>query len=223
MHTAAWLALDPGELATLVFIWNRHNGRNNGEIGCGVRELEERFRCSRHTAIRWLGGLQDKGFIVATRRGSFNQKTGGGRTTRWRLTTEKCDGHQPTRDYLKWEGKPRRRTNHGCTESTNSGCTESTNIHGCTESTSIYKSLSYQDGRGNSESRGRAMTPELLEYLQRAANHKGPGILIGKRDRRIAAQAIAAGYGRATEAWFPLFVINERGRAVVAESGSRWT
>ena len=57
--------------------------------------------------------------------------------------------------------------------------------------------------------------PAMDEFLRRAANHPGAGILIGKRDRRIAAQAIAAGYGRATEAWFPLFIINDRGRAVV--------
>jgi hypothetical protein len=61
------------------------------------------------------------------------------------------------------------------------------------------------------------MTPALREFLRRAANHPWHDILIGKRDRRVAAQAVAAGYGRATEAWFPLFVINEFGRAAVGD------
>jgi hypothetical protein len=102
MGSAAWQALSVGETALLIYIWGKHNGRNNGEIGCGRREVQRRFSCGEHTAIKWLHGLRDKGFIVATVRGSFNQKTGGGRTTRWRLTMEKFEGKAPTSDYLEW-------------------------------------------------------------------------------------------------------------------------
>jgi DNA-binding MarR family transcriptional regulator len=102
MRSAAWRALSPGETALLLYIWSKHNGKNNGEIGCGRREIQQRFGCNEHTALKWLHGLRDKGFIAITVRGSFNQKTSGGRTTRWRLTMEKCDGDAPTRDYLSW-------------------------------------------------------------------------------------------------------------------------
>jgi hypothetical protein len=102
MRTPAWQSLCPGEMALLLYIWGKHNGTNNGEIGCGRREIQERFGCNPNTAIKWLHGLREKGFIAATVRGSFNQKTGGGRTTRWRLTMEKFDGEPPTREYLSW-------------------------------------------------------------------------------------------------------------------------
>jgi hypothetical protein len=102
MRTAAWQSLSGNERALLIYIWAKHTGKNNGNIGCGRREVQKEFGCGVHTAINWLHGLRDKGFIAATVRGSFNQKTGGGRTTRWRLTMEKFDGEPPTREYLSW-------------------------------------------------------------------------------------------------------------------------
>jgi hypothetical protein len=128
MRTAAWQAMCPGEIALLVYIWSKHNGRNNGNIGCGRREVERRFGCSPITATKWLHGLRDKGFITATVRGSFNQKTGGGRTTRWRLTMEKCDGAAPTKDYLRWRPAGGQNLKRGYTDDTNIGYTDDTNI-----------------------------------------------------------------------------------------------
>jgi hypothetical protein len=128
LRTAAWQALSTGETALLLYIWSKHNGRNNGEIGCGRREVQQRFGCGEHTALKWLHGLRDKGFIIATVRGSFNQKTGGGRTTRWRLTMEKCDGQAPTKDYLEWRPAGHQNLKRGCSHDTNSGCSHDTNI-----------------------------------------------------------------------------------------------
>jgi hypothetical protein len=121
MRSAAWHALSPGETALLIYIWGKHNGRNNGEIGCGRREVQRRFGCGEHTALKWLHGLRDKGFIIATVRGSFNQKTGGGRTTRWRLTMEKCEGNAPTKDYLEWRPAGKQNLNAGALRTPISG------------------------------------------------------------------------------------------------------
>jgi hypothetical protein len=128
LSTAAWQALSGNERALLIYIWAKHNGKNNGNLGCGRREVQQQFGCSAPTAVKWLRALQDKGFIVATVRGSFNQKTGGGRTTRWRLTMEKCDGDSPTREYKAWRPRPAENPKRGSTEETNSGSTEETNM-----------------------------------------------------------------------------------------------
>jgi DNA-binding MarR family transcriptional regulator len=100
--TDAWQALTAGEIALLIHLWSKHNGKNNGALRCGVREIEHRFGCSSKTAVSLLRGLQDKGFVARTARGAFNQKTGSGRASRWRLTTEPWNGSDPTREFLSW-------------------------------------------------------------------------------------------------------------------------
>lgn len=102
LNSAAWHALSASERALLIHIWSRHNGRNNGDLGCGRREVQQEFGCGDHQAVRWLRNLREKGFIVAATGGSFNRKTGARRATRWRLTMEPCDGKPPTRDYMRW-------------------------------------------------------------------------------------------------------------------------
>jgi hypothetical protein len=92
---AAWLLLD---------IWRRHNGHNNGRIAYSQREAERRFGCSPKRAVRWFRELQEAGFLIAEQRGAFGRKTGAiaARATIWRLTMERCEGMEPTRDYLNF-------------------------------------------------------------------------------------------------------------------------
>lgn len=104
MRSAAWLALSAGAGWLLIDIWSRHNGHNNGEIVYSQREAQRRFRCAPNTAVRWFAELQDKGFIVATKRGSFEIKDGAfaGRATTWRLTMLPANGKPATHDYRQW-------------------------------------------------------------------------------------------------------------------------
>lgn len=102
MRCPAWLALSIASTVLLLEVWSKHNGRNNGEITYSCREARERFGFGLTRAVASFAELQDKGFIVAMRRGSFNTKTGEHRGTSWRLTMEPFDGKPPTRDYLAW-------------------------------------------------------------------------------------------------------------------------
>ena len=151
----------PGETALLIYIWSKHNGRNNGEIGCGRREVQQRFGCGGHTAIKWLHGLRDKGFIVATVRGSFNQKTGGGRTTRWRLTMEgkPSTREPPTREYLSW----RPPADPEPVENPKRRCCHNTNItpkHRCSHDTNMASNIGVPT---TPICRGALMTPVSIE------------------------------------------------------------
>jgi hypothetical protein len=102
--TAAWqFVMRSGSVVLLMAIWRRHNGRNNGKLFYSVRDAQHYFGCSPKRAVKWFRELQDVGFIVAMQRGSFNQKVGADRATRWRLTMERCNGKEPTRDYLKFQ------------------------------------------------------------------------------------------------------------------------
>jgi hypothetical protein len=106
VDTKAWLHIaHSGALPLLIYICRRYNGRNNGHISFSQREAVRLFGCSPKRVVRWFDELQEAGFIVAVRRGSFNHKIGAraARATTWRLTMEPCDGKPPTRDYLRFE------------------------------------------------------------------------------------------------------------------------
>ena len=101
MDSPAWRSLSLGARCLLLEVWNRHNGANNGKISLSVREAMELLGCGRNTPTKWFKELQEKGFLVATRRGSFNLKSK--HATEWRLTMEKCDETPPTREFKNWE------------------------------------------------------------------------------------------------------------------------
>jgi len=85
----------------LQFLW-KYDGFNNGRIGFACREAAELFRVGKTTAARSFQNLEDKGFIVVTKRSGFNVK--GRASTEYRLTEYKCDitGKLPTKEFTKW-------------------------------------------------------------------------------------------------------------------------
>lgn len=108
MRTTAWQSLHPCAGWVLIDVWSRHNGKNNGKIIYTVNDAQRLVGCGRRQAIRFLHELEEKGFIVATKRGHFQIKSGSwkSRGTTWRLTMEPCNGQPPTRDYLQWSPTP---------------------------------------------------------------------------------------------------------------------
>jgi hypothetical protein len=105
MDTPAWAYIEKaGAVPLLLRMWRCYNGRNNGKI------IYTHSRAMRipgggpHRVAKWFDALEHAGFIVATGRGSFQQKTGhmAERSTCYRLTMEPYDGEEPTRDYLNF-------------------------------------------------------------------------------------------------------------------------
>jgi len=99
LKSPAFESLSVGARSLLVEIMKRHNGLNNGEISFSQREAGEGLGCSKNTATKWFWELENKGFIVATQRGSFHQKVR--HATTWRLTMLECDGKQATKDFMR--------------------------------------------------------------------------------------------------------------------------
>lgn len=102
IRSAAWQALSPHDIATYLELKWRYDGLNNGRIGLGCRELAERLKSSKDTALRSLNNLVAKGFIAKSRPSGFNVKNR--MATEWRLTEYSCDlsNHLPTKDFMRW-------------------------------------------------------------------------------------------------------------------------
>jgi hypothetical protein len=104
MDSPAWRTASLGARCVVLAIWRRHSGKNNGKIPYGRRDAQADLGCGSHQAVRYLGDAQERGFVVITRRGSFDWKNGSraARTALWRLTMERCNGRDPTNEWAAW-------------------------------------------------------------------------------------------------------------------------
>jgi hypothetical protein len=112
MDSPAWKSLGCGARAVYLDMAKRYAGvgSNNGRIGYSVRTAAAELHVGTSTAKRFLDELQDRGLIVATRKGAFSLKQRN--STEWRLTEFPCDvsNAMPSKDFLRWapdQNKPR--------------------------------------------------------------------------------------------------------------------
>jgi len=107
LNSPAWQSL-PGDVRALyIEIAKRYNGSNNGRIPYSVREARAALNVSQGHAKYLFDMLQDRGFVVPTKRGYFTVKTEHD-ATEWQLT-EYASDHPPafaTKDFMRWTGSP---------------------------------------------------------------------------------------------------------------------
>jgi DNA-binding MarR family transcriptional regulator len=108
MDSAAWQSLGAVERSIYTEISRRYGGQgtNNGRIPYSVREAADALRIGKSTAARALAALEERGFIVATRKGHFDRKVK--HASEWRLTEYVCDvsGEMPTKEFMRWQSVP---------------------------------------------------------------------------------------------------------------------
>lgn len=118
MASEAWQHLSGNAVKVLLALVSRDDGTRNGAIGFSYREAGIASGVSDRTAWRCLLELQDKGFIVCTRKGAFNTKVL--HSTLWRYTWApwpKGRPAAPTRDFENWRCLEK----HGCKICTRTG------------------------------------------------------------------------------------------------------
>jgi hypothetical protein len=104
IRSAAWKSLPGLARALYVEIAERYNGRNNGRISYSVREGAEALHISKSTSKQLLDVLQDRGFIVRTKKGAFSMKAVRD-ASEWRLTEYDNDtppGHA-SKEFMRWQ------------------------------------------------------------------------------------------------------------------------
>lgn len=114
LKSPAWCSLDAYAQTVYLHLRRRYNGKNNGAITASVRELAQNVNCSNRPIIKALRDLQDRGFIVAIQKGSFNWKTridgqSKNRASVWLLTElpqdEPIREITPRKDFMRWKPK----------------------------------------------------------------------------------------------------------------------
>ena len=97
-RSIAFRSLSGPELKVWIELRSRFNGRNNGELSLSLDEGARLLSMSKTTVYRAFGGLEDKGFIVMTRRGKWY----GRLATTWAVTDRGYKGYSPTNAWKDW-------------------------------------------------------------------------------------------------------------------------
>lgn len=102
LDSQAWKSLGPIPRAVYLDLAKRYYGTNNGRIGYSIRCAVDELHIGNATAKRALDALQERGFIVAMKRGHFNVKVR--LASEWRLTQFACDvsPNIATKDFMTW-------------------------------------------------------------------------------------------------------------------------
>ncbi|HMF21295.1 MAG TPA: hypothetical protein VKG24_04135 [Pseudolabrys sp.] len=103
LQSQAWRSLPGNTRALYIELAQGYNGSNNGRIPYSAREAIAALHVSKSTAARLLKILEDRGFIVCTKRGAFSLKTTKD-ASEWRLTEYDSDvpvAHA-TKDFMRW-------------------------------------------------------------------------------------------------------------------------
>ena len=103
-ESPAFRALKPGPRALLFELIHRHDGKNNGRIGLGIREACKALRMVDHESVtKYFEALQAHGFIVLRKDSGFTLKMPDERTAReWELTMYPVGIVGATKGFLNW-------------------------------------------------------------------------------------------------------------------------
>ena len=102
-HSPAFRSLSGAALKVWIELRTRYNGRNNGRLTLSWDEAARLLHLGKSTIGRALEELEDKGFIVMTRRGHWF----GRMATEWAVTDRQLDGHLATNAWKHWRAEPK--------------------------------------------------------------------------------------------------------------------
>jgi hypothetical protein len=105
LDSPAWKLMSRGAHDLFIALRRRYikKADNNGRIYLSQRDAAAEIDSKTEEVVRWFRELQHYGFIVMVRPGRLGLN-GKGQAPRWRLTDTPCDGKEPTKDFLRWNG-----------------------------------------------------------------------------------------------------------------------
>ena len=102
LDSPAWQSLPPAARALYIEIVKRYYGSNNGRIVMGVRDAAKLIGVTKDPASLAFRFLEDRGFVICTKRGAFSHKTCMD-ASEWRLTEYDSDypAQHATKEFMR--------------------------------------------------------------------------------------------------------------------------
>ena len=102
LRSAAWLSLSGPAARLWLLVRTRFNGGNNGRLTLSLEEAARILHVSKATVFAAFLELQEKGFIVRTKKGEWY----GRLASEWAVTDKGVNGAAPTYAWRQWRPPP---------------------------------------------------------------------------------------------------------------------
>jgi hypothetical protein len=106
LRTAAWHAVSFPATKALIELLRIYNGSNNGELAMAASTLAQRLGCSKTHAARTLAELEEKGFIVTEKIGTFRRKDRLASEYSVTMYRNDLNGEHATKQFMRWSPPP---------------------------------------------------------------------------------------------------------------------
>ena len=110
LHSAAWRCLSGPAVKVFLELRTRFHGVNNGRLILSLEEASRLLGLGKATVQRALDELQEKGFIIRTRKGQWY----GRLASTWAVLDRPIEGMGAVQGWKTWQPPPKpKKTEHG--------------------------------------------------------------------------------------------------------------
>ena len=102
LHSMAWRSLSGQAVKVFLELRTRFHGANNGQLILSLDEAARLLGLGKATVQRALVELQDKGFVICTRKGQWY----GRLASTWATTDKPVDGSSAVQSWKTWRAPP---------------------------------------------------------------------------------------------------------------------
>lgn len=99
LRSAVFRSLSGAAVKVFLELRTRFHGNNNGQMALSLEQAATLLGMGKATVGRALAELQEKGFVVCTKRGHWY----GRQASTWAVTLESIGGAVPTHDWKRWQ------------------------------------------------------------------------------------------------------------------------
>jgi biotin operon repressor len=110
LRSAAWRSLSGAASKVFLELRTRFHGANNGRLILSLEEASNLLGIGKATVQRALDELQEKGFVIRTRRGQWYGRI----ASTWATTDKSINGENSSQACKAWRPPPKpKKTKHG--------------------------------------------------------------------------------------------------------------
>jgi hypothetical protein len=103
LHSPAWRSLSGQAVKVFLELRTRFHGANNGRLILSLEEASRLLRLGKATVQRALDELQEKGFVIRTRKGQWY----GRLASTWAVVDRPIEGMGSTQGWKTWQPAPK--------------------------------------------------------------------------------------------------------------------
>jgi hypothetical protein len=102
LHSPAWRSLSGAAVKVFLELRTRFHGGNNGRLILSLEEASRLLGLGKGTVCRALGELQDKGFVIRTKKGHWY----GRQASTWAVVDKPIEGMGAVQGWKTWQPPP---------------------------------------------------------------------------------------------------------------------